>query len=93
LLMQYENEDVPREREWRSDTGFVNLFQGKDAKFSLESNPNLYPGDRNVPVLLEGKDCLALQIHRIKPKGLHLDEIFTLAVYLGDSKIVKGISL
>jgi hypothetical protein len=93
LLMQYENEDVPREREWRSDTGFVNLFQGKDAKFSLDGNQDLYPGDRKVPLLVEGSDCLALQIHRIKPKGLDIDEIFTLAVYLGDSKIVKGVSL
>lgn len=93
LLMQYENEDIPREREWRPDTGFVNLFQGKDAKFSVDGSKDLYPGDRLVPILTEGKDCLALQIHRIKPKGLDIDEIFTLAVYLGDSKIVKGVSL
>lgn len=90
LLMQLENEDLPRQREWRNDTGFVNLFQGKDASYSPDVQSDLYPGDRSVPIIYDGKDCLALQIHRIRPKGLEIDELFTLAVYLGDSKIVRG---
>ena len=89
-LMQYENEDLPREREWRSDTGFVNLFQGKDAGFEKGVTSDQYPGDRLVPKIDENLNSLAVQIHRIAPKGIEVDELFTLAVYLGDAKIVRG---
>ena len=89
-LMQYENEDLPRQREWRTDTGFVNLFQGKDAGFERGVTPDKYPGDRLVPKIDENLNSLAVQIHRIAPKGIDVDELFTLAIYLGDSKIVKG---
>lgn len=90
LLMQFENEDKPREREWRADVGFVNLFQGQDAQYIEGQTPNRYPGDRKVPILLEGENTLAIQVHRVLPKGINSPELFTLAVYLGDSKIVKG---
>jgi hypothetical protein len=89
-LMQFENEDKPREREWRQDTGFVNLFQGQDALYVEGATPDKYPGDRKVPILTEGEGSLAIQIHRILPKGINSPEVFTLAVYLGDSKIVRG---
>jgi hypothetical protein len=89
-LMQYENEDLPREREWRLDTGFVNLFQGKDAGFEPGITPDKYPGDRLVPNIEENRNSLAVQIHRIAPKGVEVEELFTLAIYLGDAKIVKG---
>ena len=89
-LMQYENEDLPREREWRSDTGFVNLFQGKDAGFEIGKTPDKYPGDRMVPKIDENLNSLAVQIHRIAPKGIAVGELFTLAIYLGDAKIVRG---
>jgi hypothetical protein len=89
-LMQYENEDSPREREWRSDTGFVNLFQGKDAGFESGVTADKYPGDRMVPKINENLNSLAVQIHRIAPKGIEVDELFTLAIYLGDAKIVRG---
>jgi hypothetical protein len=89
-LMQYENEDLPREREWRSDTGFVNLFQGKDAEFELGVTTDKYPGDRLVPRIDANLNSLAVQIHRIAPKGIAVDELFTLAIYLGDAKIVRG---
>jgi hypothetical protein len=88
--MQFENEDKPREREWRQDTGFVNLFQGQDALYVEGATPDKYPGDRKVPILTEGDGSLAIQIHRILPKGINSPEVFTLAVYLGDSKIVRG---
>ena len=90
ILMQYENEDRPREREWRSDTGFVNLFQGQDALYVEGVTHDKYPGDRKIPTLAEGDGTLAIQIHRILPKGINTPELFTLAVYLGDSKIVRG---
>jgi hypothetical protein len=89
-LMQYENEDLPREREWRPDTGFVNLFQGKDAGFERGVTSDKYPGDRFVPKIDENLNSLAVQIHRIAPKGIEVDELFTLAIYLGDAKIVRG---
>ena len=89
-LMQYENEDLPREREWRTDTGFVNLFQGKDSAFESGVTPDKYPGDRMVPKIAENLNSLAVQIHRIAPKGIEVDELFTLAIYLGDAKIVRG---
>ena len=90
LLMQYENEDLPREREWRTDTGFVNLFQGKDAGYEPLLTPDKYPGDRLVPEIDENRNSLAVQIHRIAPKGIDVPELFTLAIYLGDSMIVRG---
>lgn len=89
-LMQYENEDLPREREWRSDTGFVNLMQGKDAGYEQGVTADKYPGDRFVPQIHENLKSLAVQIHRIKPKGIDVAELFTLAIYLGDAKIVRG---
>jgi hypothetical protein len=89
-LMQYENEDLPRQREWRSDTGFVNLFQGKDAGYEPGITPDSYPGDRLVPRIYENLNSLAVQVHRIAPKGIDVDEIYTLAIYLGDAKIVRG---
>jgi hypothetical protein len=89
-LMQYENEDSPREREWRPDTGFVNLFQGMDAGFERGVTLDKYPGDRMVPKINENLNSLAVQIHRIAPKGIEVDELFTLAIYLGDAKIVRG---
>jgi hypothetical protein len=90
ILMQYENEDKAREREWRADTGFINLFQGQDAQYLDSSTPDRYPGDRKVPILQDGESSLAVQIHRVLPKGLNVPELFTLAVHLGDSKIVRG---
>ena len=90
ILMQYENEDKAREREWRADTGFINLFQGQDAQYLDSSTPDRYPGDRKVPILQEGESSLAVQIHRVLPKGLNTPELFTLAVHLGDSKLVRG---
>jgi hypothetical protein len=90
ILMQFENEDKAREREWRADTGFINLFQGQDTQYLDSSTPDRYPGDRKVPILHDGNESLAIQIHRVAPKGLNVPELFTLAVHLGDSKIVRG---
>ena len=93
ILMQFENEDRAREREWRLDTGFVNLFQGQDALYVEGVTQDKYPGDRKVPILLDGEGTLAVQIHRIQPTGVNSSELFTLAVYLGDAKIVRGRSI
>ena len=85
ILMQYENEDTPRSREWRADTGFVNLLQGAD---TIKNNLNYYPGDREIPILKDGPVIPSIQIHRVKPNNVNLPEIFTMAVYLGQSQTV-----
>ena len=90
-LMQLENQDEPRTREWSAETGFINLFQGKDAKYT-DGDIDKYPGDLKVPLIREGEDTLAIQVHRVKPKGVQLPEVLTLAVYLGDKQIVKGMN-
>jgi hypothetical protein len=43
-----------------------------------------------VPRIDENLNSLAVQIHRIAPKGVEVAELFTLAIYLGDAKIVRG---
>jgi hypothetical protein len=86
-LMQFENTDDPRTREWKNDIGFVNLLQGKDQGYP--DVPETYPGDRGVPTSLLGDDCLAIQVHRVLQRDSEAPEIYTLAVYLGSSKIVR----
>lgn len=90
--MQLENKDEPRNRDWSPETGFVNLFQGKDNNY-VEGNLNMYPGDRRIPLIEEGDETLAVQVHRVKPKNSTLPEVLTLAVYLGSKQIVKGVSI
>jgi hypothetical protein len=91
-LMQLENQDAPRSRDWSPETGFVNLFQGKDSSYQ-EGDLDRYPGDQKVPILREGNDTLAVQVHRIQPKGVDTPEILTLAVYLGNKQLVKGVNV
>lgn len=87
--MQLENQDSPRTRDWSPETGFVNLFQGKDIGY-VDGDNSKYPGDIKVPLINEGDETLAVQVHRIRPKDSELDEVLTLAIYLGNKQIVKG---
>lgn len=91
IYMQLENKDEPRERTWSNETGFINLLQGKDIGY-VEGDISKYPGDGKIPIISEGEDTLAVQVHRIQPKDRSLPEVLTLAVYLGDKQIVKGIN-
>lgn len=88
-FMQLENQDSPRTRDWSPETGFVNLFQGKDNGY-VDGELNKYPGDNKIPLIREGEETIAVQVHRIKPKNVDLTEVLTLAVYLGNKQIVKG---
>lgn len=90
-LMQLENQDLPRNRDWSPEIGFINLFQGKDTNYT-EGDPTKYPGDLRVPLIKQDSDCLAVQVHRIQPKAKNHPEVLTLAVYLGDKQIVKGVN-
>ena len=90
IYMQLENKDEPRERTWSNETGFINLLQGKDIGY-VEGDNTKYPGDGRIPLIAEGDDTLAVQVHRIQPKDRSLPEVLTLAIYLGDKQIVKGL--
>lgn len=88
-FMQLENQDLPRTRDWSPETGFVNLFQGKDIGY-VDGDLSKYPGDNKIPIIQEGEETMAVQVHRVKPKHMDLTEVLTLAVYLGNKQIVKG---
>ena len=72
LLMEL-SEGVPRIRDWDSELGFINLFQG----------------DRKVPFGSDDDTGIALQIHHIKPKGDNFPPSYTLAIHLGKNTIIK----
>ena len=86
LLMEL-SEGVPRIRDWDSELGFINLFQGEDV-ISVPGKP-FYQGDRKVPFGSDDDTGIALQIHHIKPKGDNFPPSYTLAIHLGKNTIVK----
>lgn len=86
VLMEREG-GGPRERRWDRELGFVNLFQGPDLDFVEGSNA--YPGDRNLGSHGAG-DPIELQVHRVHPRpDLGVDELFTLAINLGQQVMVR----
>jgi hypothetical protein len=88
LLM--EDDGHARTRKWDDETGFVNLFQGKDVQ-RVPGRP-FYPGDRAVPGLEDDGGKVAVQIHRVvrrdRSDGF---ELLALAVYLGSRPIVRKV--
>lgn len=86
LLMEL-SEGVPRIRDWDSELGFINLFQGEDV-ISVPGKP-FYQGDRKVPFGSDDDTGIALQIHHIKPKGDNFPPSYTLAMHLGKNTIIK----
>jgi hypothetical protein len=86
LLMEL-SEGVPRIRDWDSELGFINLFQGEDV-ISVPGKP-FYQGDRKVPFGSDDDTGIALQIHHIKPKGDYFPPSYTLAIHLGKNTIIK----
>jgi len=77
----------PRTREWREESGFVNIFQGRDN--DAEYNKNAYLGDR---AFVEGAfetGVLTVQFHRLHPKDSSFAEVYVPAIFLGNKKIVK----
>ena len=89
MLMALDPEQVsPRERAWRDDMGFVNLFQGRDHEGAL---PPRYEGDREAgQSTLTTPDGVAVQVHCVSRKGHNEPAIFTLAIHLGDRQLARG---
>lgn len=90
ILLAREDSSLPRERKWVSDSGFINLFQGRDL---ASSNANRYEGDSVVGPDLVRHDGVSLQVHFVRRRN-ELDVIpepnlplYTLAINLGDRQI------
>jgi hypothetical protein len=76
-----------RIRRWDMETGFVNLFQGRD-NIRVGSGP-MYPGDRMIGGVQEDPSSVVVQIHRVARRDDPSTELLTLAVHLGDRQIVR----
>ena len=76
----------PRVRQWRADVGFVNIFQGRDLDSVIE---NRYEGDREVGLDVVAKDEVVLQIHHVSHPSPDQRPLHTLAIHLGESKVVR----
>lgn len=88
VVLMEEPGGEPRTRKWDERIGFVNLFQGRDN--AGRGTGAGYLGDRTVPDLESNPDKLALQVHRVRRRGFDdPDNLFTLAVYLGERQIVR----
>lgn len=76
----------PRERKWAVDTGFVNLFQGRDLP-SVTSNR--YEGDKEVGIDRKATDSVTIQVHFVRRRDHNEPGLYTLAAHLGDIQIVR----
>jgi hypothetical protein len=87
LMANPEDANLPRQRKWVEDTGFVNLFQGADIG---QDNPGYdYLGDRKAGLEQYGDDKVVLQVHHVNRRGLDDKDLYTLAIHIGDWKTVK----
>jgi hypothetical protein len=88
-LILMEDDGRPRRRKWEPETGFINLFQGRDVRDSPGSP--FYPGDRNLGGLDVNPDQIVVQVHRVvRTDSPDSREILTLAVHLGERPIVRA---
>ena len=89
-IVLMEDNGAARIRAWDPEIGFINLFQGEDV--ARRPDAPFYPGDRAIPDIKANPNRLAVQIHHLVRRGFAADpEIFTLAVYLGERSIVRGV--
>jgi Z1 domain len=90
LMSNPDDPNKPRQRKWVEDTGFVNLFQGADIR---QDNPGHdYLGDRKAGLLQYGEDTVVLQIHHVNRRNFDDSNLYTLAIHIGDGKLVKRIN-
>ena len=88
-----ENPDSPdrkRVRSWTADIGFSNLFQGRDLK--VQQNGDFYPGDRDLKSFLQTeqvKEPIILQIHRLQRREWPTEDIYSLAIQLTGTAIIR----
>lgn len=88
ILLMRRPEGGPREREWDSELGFVNLFQGADPRQS--SHGGFYPGDRLIAGVGQDADAIVAQVHWVTASNVQdFEPIFTLALHAGGRQIVK----
>ncbi|MCL1870851.1 MAG: hypothetical protein FWF90_10625 [Promicromonosporaceae bacterium] len=82
-----EDDGQARRRKWDVETGFVNLFQGRDVVRG-GGGPS-YPGDRVIGGIADDPGTLVVQIHRVVRRDDPATELLALAVHLGNRKIVR----
>lgn len=85
LMESAENPGAPRVRKWADDTGFVNLFQGRDVQ-----GPG-YKGDRDFAEEHVQENSILLQVHRVTRRGYDDNNLFTLAIKFSGHTIVRKI--
>ena len=90
-VMLMEDNGSFRTRKWTDESGFINLFQGRDLK--PQDNGEFYPGDRKVNLVDSEPDQVIIQVHRVRPRGRdHLGDVFAMAAYLGPGNIVRKVN-
>jgi hypothetical protein len=85
LMENAERAGKPRVRKWADDTGFVNLFQGRDVQ------GNGYKGDREFAEEFTNENSIQLQVHRVTRRGYDDKDLFTLAIKFAGHTIVRKI--
>ena len=86
-IILLDDQGSVRTRKWADDIGFINLFQGRD----LNASPGkpFYKGDRELGFENYGKEKVILQIHHVTRRDMNDKDLYTLAIHLGDGRIVK----
>jgi hypothetical protein len=80
----------PREREWDSELGFINLMQGSDPR--VRPGQPWYPGDRAIGGVDAEPEQVVVQVHRVtsSQRGL-IPALYTLAVHAGRRHVVRKV--
>lgn len=85
LMSSPIDDSKPRIRKWADDTGFVNLFQGRDVSGTG------YLGDRDFAAESFPEDSIQLQVHHVSRRDFDDKDLYTLAIRFGGHTIVRKI--
>jgi hypothetical protein len=78
-------------REWREETGFVNIFQGRDN--TRPGVADAYVGDRGLGEAAFQEGEMMVQIHQLIIKEDSLErELLVPAIFLGNRRLFRNIS-
>lgn len=87
LLMRHPD-GGPRQRDWDSELGFVNLMQGPDPREGV-GRP-FYPGDRAVGGVAGNPEQVTIQVHYVESTQPGVAQpLYTLAVHAGRRSVVR----
>jgi hypothetical protein len=87
--VEVDGERRPRLREWRQETGFVNIFQGRDN--STTGPSSRYLGDRHIGEKAFEEGDLMIQIHRVMVKDDPSEaEMLVPAIFLGNRRQIRN---